>query len=156
MDTESRTDDKKFPAVKVKNFSHIGIHVSDMDRSLEFYRQLIGFSPFLDIEFEDPGLDSVLSERNSRARIVKGMIGELTLELIQTLHKPRPTRDMQTVHVGELSVTIHTDDLESAFNGCQAIGAEIVCPIVEIGGTRVFIVADPDGNKIEFGDVETQ
>jgi catechol 2,3-dioxygenase-like lactoylglutathione lyase family enzyme len=48
-------------------------------------------------------------------------------------------------------VSVHTDDIEGAYQQAQALGYEIVHPItVESWGVRRFFVRAPDGNVINI------
>ena len=64
--------------MKVEWLHHTGFNVSDMDQSLEFYRDLLGLEVTRDLVFEGEILDKLAGLPESKAHIVywvMGMIG---------------------------------------------------------------------------------
>jgi catechol 2,3-dioxygenase-like lactoylglutathione lyase family enzyme len=72
------TDSRDTPPVRVTCFSHLGVTVSDLDVSLDFYTRVLGFTPL----FED--------REDGWTRIGLG-IGDIQLELFSP--KPPVTSD---------------------------------------------------------------
>ena len=66
----------------VRNFSHICIGVSDMDRSLDFYRRLFGMDVVFDVELEGPSLEAVTGQSGAKGRMIGGLIGGVMVELL--------------------------------------------------------------------------
>jgi len=97
------------------------LHVSDVDRSLEFYRRLPGAS----ILFHMPGRFALL-------RLGQGRLGLLA-------DQKRP-----------FHVELEVPDLDAAAAQLRSLGLEIDGPTQRQWGERDVLVHDPDGNLLEF------
>ena len=136
-------------------FSHFGICVADPERSLRFYRDLLGFKPVSRVHVDDAnsaqlvGLDpldlhAVMLERDG-ARI------EL-LHFVEPGHEaedvPRPMNRIGLTHMA-----IRVADLEGLLVELEAAGVEIMRetrienPLYD---SAVVYVLDPDGVRIEL------
>ena len=60
----------------MKNIRHTGLVVTDMDRSLRFYRDLLGLKPVIDSTEEGEDIDSISGLSGVRLRIVKLIAGD--------------------------------------------------------------------------------
>lgn len=122
----------------IKCIHHIAIIVSDVDRSLTFYEDLLGFS-VLKRTFRE--------ERQSwKIDMVKG---EMQLELFTFPHAPnRPSRPEA---LGLRHLAFGVDNLLAMMHRFSAL-AWPVEPIREdaLTGKRFFFTSDPDGLPIEF------
>ena len=122
----------------VTGLSHVFLLVSDLTRSVRFYREFLERAP--------------VSEDARHARFDLGPISltiheDLTPAEI-TIWKvdPMPARRGWGVYL-----TFPTDDLEQAHRKLAAIGAEILTtPRPTPWGTRMFLVKDPDGYLLEL------
>ena len=56
--------------MNVEWLHHTGFNVSDMERSLEFYRDLLGLEVTNDLVFEGEILEQMTAQKNPRAHIV--------------------------------------------------------------------------------------
>lgn len=137
---------------------HIGLSVSNLERSIAFYRDLIGLTVREREEMTGGQLEPVTGVAGSRVRIADLDFGNgLTLELLQYLVPaggaihPRPT-DAGHIHVG-----IEIKDLDAVYRRLLDAGASVrVGPSVLKGagpywtGARVVNVLDPDGITVEL------
>jgi len=143
------------PPIEDLRFSHVGICVSDLERSLAFYRDALGFRERsrLEITGEIPatllGLERVALEAVYLER--DGVRIEL-LHYASPGHRgggdPRP---MNALGLSHLSLAVA--DLDGALDACERAGARV------LGATRVnnpalgasaIFVTDPDGTRIEL------
>ena len=121
--------------------SVVGVHhtsrsVGDMDRSLAFYRDLLGLEVLLDTE----------------------MSGEM-LELLQ-YHSP-PSRDgeeLRPCDVGAHHVALAVEDIQSDYERLSDAGVEFTCPPQEVdagyfAGHRTVYCYDPDHMIVELWQV---
>jgi catechol 2,3-dioxygenase-like lactoylglutathione lyase family enzyme len=138
----------------IERYTHIGICVTDLERSIAFYRDLLGFVELKRSDMGGPPLDrlnqlegvkvhTVFLERDgSRVELMEfaspGWVGE------------REARPMNRLGVTHLAFRVSEfdalcDRLEAA--GGALIGAtRIDMP----GPTRVIMATDPDGVRIEL------
>jgi catechol 2,3-dioxygenase-like lactoylglutathione lyase family enzyme len=95
--------------------------VADIDRSLAFYRDVLGLTPYFRWQDNAAGLYTE----------------SLELYLARTEH-PAPSR-----------VAVFVDDADAALEQYRAAGAEIATDIETMPwGLRGFTVRDPDGNLV--------
>jgi catechol 2,3-dioxygenase-like lactoylglutathione lyase family enzyme len=97
------------------------LHVADVDRSLEFYRQL----PDAALVFHMPG-------RFALVRLGQGRLGLLA-------DSSRP-----------FHIELEVPDLDAAAADLRARGMAIDGPTQRHWGERDVLVRDPDGNLLEF------
>jgi len=133
--------------LEIGGFSHVCIGVSDMDRSIDFYRDLLGMDVVFDVELEGPSMESVTGRSGAKGRMVGGLIGGAMIELLAlgdtSTGKPGP-------RIGYTNISFRVDDLDATYRQVLALGHAAQGEPVDIGGVRMFFVADPDGTPIEI------
>lgn len=141
------------------SFSHIGICVSDLDRSVHFYRDGLGFEPiashhvgdeFADLmELEGVALESRMLRRDG-----------VTIELLAFSHPspcgPGDRRPMNQLGLTHLSVRV--DDVDAVAGDIERLGGKVVRTTrthLDAGAARLDFVycTDPDGVRIELMDL---
>ena len=133
------------------SFCHLVVGVTDMDRALSFYRDVLGMEVVFETLISGQPFDAVLhAKRQQEGRVVGGMLGGLMVELLSLGASPsaeKPTRRGITgIHNVALSVT----DLDETHRRITAAGCQPDQAPFEIGGVRMFFVKDPDGTPVEF------
>ena len=139
------------PAIRVRNFSHVCVNVSDVERSLAFYRDLLGLETIFDVELAGPGLEAVAGERGAAGRMVGCRVpggGGVTIELL--CFAGREAKRGRPGALGYSNVALSVDDLDAAWAALEARGARPLQRPVEVGGVRMFFLVDPDGTPIEI------
>ena len=149
------------PALQVRNFSHVCVSVRDLERSLAFYRDALGLVPIFDVSLGGEGMASATGVAGAHGRMVGCKVpgSGVTLELLCFGHRevsgaeggPRPT--------GYTNISLAVDDLDASYEALVAHGVTPLQRPFEVGGVRMFFVADPDGTPIELiefpGDATT-
>ena len=74
--------------ITVQSIAAVGFTVSDMDRSVAFYRDVLTFEPVSDVEVDGPEYDQLWGVFGVRARIVRMRLGSQQLELTEFLSPP--------------------------------------------------------------------
>ncbi len=133
--------------IAVQAFSHVCVGVSDIDRSLEFYRRLLGFDVVFDVELEGPSLEAVTGTSGAKGRMIGGLIGGAMVEL---LGLGGTGRAASGPHLGYTNMSFSVRDLDAAHRRVLELGYRPAQDPVEIGGVRMFFVTDPDGTPIEL------
>jgi glyoxylase I family protein len=138
-------------ALDLRGFSHVCINVSDMERSLAFYRDLLGLRVIFDVQLGGEGLEAVTGEGGARGRMVGCLVpgSRVTIELLSFGHRAPGERRRAAAGPGYSNVALTVGDLSAARAALEARGARPQ-PAVEVGGVRMFFLADPDGTPIEF------
>jgi catechol 2,3-dioxygenase-like lactoylglutathione lyase family enzyme len=144
----------------------IGIHhtsrsVRDMDRSLGFYRDLLGMEVVLDTEMEGEMLEREVALEGARLRLVElGREGEPLLELLE-YYEPRPAEDREPLRPcdsGAHHFALLVDDIQAAYERLRSREVEFTCPPQEVdagyfAGHRTVYCYDPDGLIVELWQV---
>jgi catechol 2,3-dioxygenase-like lactoylglutathione lyase family enzyme len=143
----------------VTRIDHVGITVSDLDRALGFYRDLLGLRVIADTTVVEPEVAELLGLDSVQLRIADLDSGDgRVVELLQYL-QPKGRRvaydssDSATAHVA-----FTVDDLDALHERLTAAGASIVSrrpiTISEPGGAFdgaiCLYVRDPDGMILEL------
>jgi catechol 2,3-dioxygenase-like lactoylglutathione lyase family enzyme len=114
--------------VRVIDIHHASVNVSDVERSLRFYVDVLGMTPLDRPAFDFPG--AWLAVGPSRQ-----------LHLIQADVPPDNGQH----------VALAVDDLDEAVDVLRAAGVEVRGPRpVGDSGVRQAFLADPDGNRLEI------
>ena len=124
---------------------HVGISVTDMERSLQWYREVLGFGEVLK-DFYAPPL-------GARICFLRGC-GGFELELFRydqpngiPADRRVPNLDLQTV--GTKHVAFEVDDMAALKEHFLSCGADIAHEAT-MDGEAVMFVRDPDGVLLEF------
>lgn len=146
----------------ISEIHHVALAVSNMERSIAFYRDILGFRKTLDMSLGSPSLDRLLRMRpgtTGRSVILQqglSTIGEV--ELVQ--FSPAPTTPTPAKGAGGLgafllSFEVRGEELTAVYQRLLEQG--IVCysepQVVELerfGAMRAVVFEDPDGQMIEL------
>jgi glyoxylase I family protein len=122
---------------------HVGVSVSDLDRSIAFY-QNFGFHCERLINLPDRGRVALL-RRAGFAIEMFAFAGALPLPA----DRRAPTTDLQTVGVKHFALRV--DDIMGAAAFLRRRDVEFISDVaVGVRGLRRFFVRDPDGIAIEI------
>lgn len=131
----------------ITGVSHVGITVSDMDRAVAFYRDVLGWEQLFDERLSGPELDALTGRPGTSLRACGGRIGAGRVELMQFDGGPTEPHG-PGLGLGTLSIEV--DDIDACHTELSAQGVTVLGPPVELHGTRMFFVLDPDGQPIEL------
>jgi catechol 2,3-dioxygenase-like lactoylglutathione lyase family enzyme len=134
-------------ASPVTGVSHVSINVSDLDRSREFYRDAFGWHQVFETELDSEALTRLVGVPGASGRVSGGLIGDLKVELMCLSYTPR-SRPRPGLGLQVLSFEV--PDAAAACARARERGIPVVSDPVEIHGTRMFFVVDPDGQAIEM------
>ena len=121
----------------------LGIVVTDSEKALAFYRDLLGMNHEADVPMPVGGGGTMHRLR----------IGETLVKLVKfdTNPEARPPAGTIPDGTGYRYFTIHANNLEEMMEACEAAGVPIVIPVTEARpGVTIGMVHDPDGNIVEF------
>lgn len=140
--------------MSIQYLSYIAIRVSELERSLRFYRDLLGFREISRFELEGPSPSAQLMELDElsvRARFLErdGTRIELQfLDLPAGRALPAVSPQLGLSHIG-----LRVDDFEATLARLVAGGAVLLeaSRFSHPGlGSEVAVVEDPDGVRIEL------
>ena len=136
---------------------HTGITVSNLDRSLEFWQNVLGFE-FSHRAHQTSEMASEITGvpgAEVKLAVVKAPGGH-KIELLEYLAPPdRKHVNLRPCDVGSVHVALTVDKLDAilekiAASGWKAAGKAQTLKTGPNAGKRVVYVRDPDGTTIEF------
>lgn len=148
--------------MKLAEIFHTGITVSDLDRSVAFYRDVLGLELVAQWDSSQPYLRTVVGYPDAELRIAllrlpragAGVSGH-HIELLE-YRRPRGTRgDARTFNPGNAHVAFMVEDLDAAYAEMRAKGVRFKSAPVEIThgrnkGAKAVYFFDPDDITLEL------
>lgn len=144
--------------MKVESMYHVGFTVSDIERSIEFYRDLLG----LDLYRRQQGTAEYLAKVTGfpgvrlEIALLKTPDGHGMLELLQYVSHPAPATDRETNRPGNGHVCFRVSDIEAACEELRQRGVRMISEVpvaITAGvhtGARAVYLRDPDGFTVEL------
>ena len=145
---------------------HVGIAVRDMEKSIEFYRDVLGLQIFQDEVISGPEVDEGLMVKDARVRMV--LVTDESFNMVELLgwesppHVERPPEHRRFTSTGIVEVAFMVDDLEEVEKRLREHGCSFRTPVWRFGsdlesygGAEAWIryVEDPDGVQVELMQV---
>jgi catechol 2,3-dioxygenase-like lactoylglutathione lyase family enzyme len=130
----------------IKTIDHIGIMTNDLQKSVEFYTDVLGFSISAKIEMEEVGLSAIFIEKNDSKIELMGYRGAI----------PKRSEGIEIIMDGSSiplndHITFIVDDLEATVTELKEKGVEFgLEPIQLEGGMKLSSFKDPNGVMIEL------
>jgi len=140
-------------SIKVQGIGHIGVPVSDMERSLWFYHDLLGLEIISGREVSGERVSAGVQVPDAWIKITLLEAGNTRLELLQYLHPVGEPFDRKNNDVGSAHLALQVADLQATYDRLQA--AAVPCntppyPSSYPPGSGWFYARDPDGMTVEF------
>ena len=145
----------------VERIYHVGLTVSDLDRSIAFYRDILGLEFQGEIFMAGEETDRLFRMKNTKARVAylngSKAIEAPPIELIQFVdNKVKKVKgNLFTTSISE--VCFYTDDIERVYNSLIENHVECLSEpqyfdfrTNELGESRAFYFRDPDGIVLEM------
>jgi catechol 2,3-dioxygenase-like lactoylglutathione lyase family enzyme len=140
--------------VPLQRLTHVGICVSDLERSLRFYRDLLGFRFEHELEVEGEPSDTLLRLRGVKLHAVYLQRDGVRIELLRFASPPAPPPRTRAMHEHGLThLSFRVADLDATLAALRAAGEHVlddsVIRIPAFEAAACF-VSDPDGQLIEL------
>jgi catechol 2,3-dioxygenase-like lactoylglutathione lyase family enzyme len=130
----------------IKTIDHIGIMTNDLQQSVNFYTDVLGFSVSAKIEMDDAGFSAIFVEKNGSKIELMGYRGAI----------PKRSDGIE-IKLGGGSIPINdhitfsVDDLGATVTELKEKGVEFgIEPIQLEGGMKLASFKDPNGVLIEL------
>ena len=132
---------------------HTALGVSDMDRSIRFYRDLLGMDVLRLIEISDDRLARLIGAPEAKCKIAHLTAGESVLELFQyeTPSGENFARKINQYDKGLIHVGIEIDNFDETVARLREHGVEFLGELVEFRpNVWVAYFRGPDGEVCEI------
>lgn len=145
------------PPTGIQTVHHVGLTVADLDRSVAFYRDLLGCTPLARQEKKGGYLGAVVGYPEAHVTMCHLQLpgSDLILELFQ-YHAPEPLHGpLEPRRLGNAHLCFIVEDLDSEYARLQQAGVRFQSPPVEVdtginaGGAALYLY-DPDGITLEL------
>jgi catechol 2,3-dioxygenase-like lactoylglutathione lyase family enzyme len=147
------------PAAGALAVAMVGMTVSDMDRSVEFYTHVLDFRVVSDEQAGGASYDSLEGLTGTSVRVVRLQLGEEYLQLTQYLSPPgRPApADARSNDRWFQHVAVIVSDMDSAYARLRrfkvteiSAGPQLLPKTIpNAAGIRAFYFKDPDAHPLE-------
>lgn len=143
----------------IRGIHHTAISTADLERSLAFYRDLLGFAQVMDFRWPEgtENMNRTQALEESSGRVVMLRAGNCMIELFEyatpdarPVDPRRPLCDHGLTHF-----CLDVDDIEIEYARLSAGGMEFHCPPVDYGTVKTTYGRDPDGNCIELQEIKS-
>jgi len=143
--------------VGVERFSHLGLCVADLERSLRFWRDALGFRERSRLEVAGAHADRLLGLDGTKLRAIYLERDGLRLELLHfdapsgaacTVPAPRPMNAPGLTHL-----SLRVSDVDALLPRIVAAGGRVLertrIDLPPVSTVAIFVL-DPDGTRIEL------
>jgi catechol 2,3-dioxygenase-like lactoylglutathione lyase family enzyme len=144
----------------VRSVDAVGMTVSDMDRSVDFYSNVLGFKKISDVEVFGEEYEHLQGIFGLRMRVVRMQLGDETIELTEYLTpmgRPFPV-DTRSNDLWFQHIAIVVSDMDKAFERLRSNKVRYASTAPQTipawnktaGGIGAFYFRDPDGHFLEI------
>jgi catechol 2,3-dioxygenase-like lactoylglutathione lyase family enzyme len=144
---------------QVQGLDSIGLTVSDLDRSVDFYTRVLTFEKVSERETSGSEYEHLVGIFGVRARVARLRLGDEYLELTEFLvprGRPAPI-DSRSNDRSFQHVAIIVSDMDRAYQRLRELKVQHASPEPQrlpdwnrdAGGIRAFYFRDPDGHPLE-------
>ena len=140
----------------IKDIRHTGIVVADIEASLYFYRNLLGFQVAKQMEEAGDYIDNISSLRNVKVTTVKltSPSGQM-IELLKYHSHPAEQKMREICEIGISHIAFTVDDLDFEYERLKDKGIQFNSPpqLSTDGYAKVTFCRAPEGTLIELVEV---
>ena len=138
----------------MKAVRHFGIVVSNLEKSLHFYKDILGLKIQREMFEESKYIDTILNLKNTKVRTIKMSADEGNLiELLWYESHPRKRRENNDIcDIGASHPAFTVENLDYEYKRLREKGVKFNCSpqISPDGKAKVAFCHDPDGVPIEL------
>jgi catechol 2,3-dioxygenase-like lactoylglutathione lyase family enzyme len=128
---------------------HVGLTVSELDRAIAFYRDVLGLDVVSRFEVAGEAFSTAVAVDGASGTFAHLDGGDVRLELVE--YDPKGDATTSALNEpGACHVGFAVEDVDAVVAGLPD-GVETVSePRTTASGTRLVFLRDPDGNRIEL------
>jgi catechol 2,3-dioxygenase-like lactoylglutathione lyase family enzyme len=137
----------------IKSLGHVGLGVSSMEKSLEFYRDFLGMKVLMELNITDDRIARVIGVKGAVCKIAHLQLGDAMLEIFEYANPKGQNKagnmnqyDHGLTHIGFEVNDFHTHIAQLKQRGVNFLGE----PVEFRPDVWVAYFCGPDGEVIEF------
>ena len=135
----------------LKEMHHTGLSVTDMERSLTLYQDILGMEIEFDAMVEDiPEFGTIIGLPGVRERIVMLRLNNCRIELFQFFEPKGRKTERRQCDIGYMHVAFVVDELDELCRKLENSGIEFYSKPEDLGPYRVIFFKGYDGETIEL------
>jgi catechol 2,3-dioxygenase-like lactoylglutathione lyase family enzyme len=144
---------------QIQGLDSVGLTVSDLDRSVDFYTKILTFEKVSEREVHGTNYEHLVGIFGVRARVARLQLGDESIELTEFLAprgRPAPV-DSRSNDRWFQHVALIVSDMDRAYQRLREFKVQHASPEPQrlpdwnrnAGGIRAFYFRDPDGHPLE-------
>jgi catechol 2,3-dioxygenase-like lactoylglutathione lyase family enzyme len=151
----------KREAAMIKGIHHASFTISNMERSVAFYRDVLGMEVLWDsfeagVKYKGEVSDNITGCPGTEQHLVfMGIKGDF-LELVEYMPGGKSLEDHKASDVGAGHVCFQTDDIQALYDKLLEHNAVVHCTPQKGMSNRVMYFRDPDGIILEAVEGKTK
>ncbi len=138
----------------IARITHVGIGVSNLERSLRFYRDLLGFTWEHELDVEGEPTDTLLRLRGTKLHAEYLTRDGVRIELLHFASPPAPPRPERPMNqYGLTHLSFRVTDMDAVLDALRAAGERVMEETVirfPEWQSAACMILDPDGQLIEL------
>ena len=137
----------------IRSLGHVGLGVSNLERSLKFYRDVMGMEVLMELTITDDRIARVTGMPGAQCRIVHLKLGDGILELFEYSNPIgiNKAKDMRQCDYGLIHLGFEVNEFHKHVEQFKEMGLEFLGEPVEFRpGVWVVYLRGPDGEVIEL------
>ena len=135
----------------LKEMHHTGLSVTDMERSLELYEDILGMEIEFDATVKDiPEFGTIIGVPGVHERIVMLRLNNCRIELFQFYEPKGKKTERRQCDIGYMHVAFVVDELDELCRKLEEKGIEFYSKAEELGVFKVIFFKGFDGETIEL------
>lgn len=121
-----------------ERIDHVEVITSDMESSIEFYTDILGFKVKRRRRVQKPPMEEVAFLE----------LNNMTIEMFSMKDAAPPSKEQW--QIGYRRIALEVKDIDKAVGYLKAKGAKIVTDIRDLDMARLAVIEDPNGLPIEI------
>ena len=140
--------------------AHIGFTVSDLEKSVQFYKNILGCRYLGEMKMAGPETAALFNEKDCAAKVAYLRPWDETsplIELIEFSHKPAKIDKPDLFKTSISELCFYTSDIDEDYHSLREKGVEFLSEPQTfdsreygLGKSRAVYFFDPDGNVLEL------
>jgi catechol 2,3-dioxygenase-like lactoylglutathione lyase family enzyme len=131
---------------------HFGVTVTDLDRAVGFYRDVLGLDVLARFTVSGGGFETGVGVEDATGSFAHLDAGGARVELVEYDPEGTDRTGGKVNQPGAMHLGLTVDDVDAVYDSLPDDVETISEPQTTESGTRIFFARDPDGNPVEILD----